>query len=345
MPLIQTPLTNATNDPSLVGKHNYRPLDPVKEETGFKKGEPIKLIELPSGTRIYRFDEQNAPERDGIISGWWSLFDSRFVNQMSAKDIYETACLNEISFSLMTRYFSAVKLEWNDLINYVEVTLQKPVVAFYGQFEPMALSGEADGKGNRLIKTEYDKEVARQKQRNSPYTVKTPEHLSGLLDTDPMKASDMISAWVATKGSSTHWKINSATGQSFPEHVLKSDIGNGQSEQDRLAMLEGMALGLFEAYQLFIPNFNNTYAGTTRTVLKADINNGTALASHFGSTMSITSVREERKAVLRQIELEKLDKIAKLGNPARSLIQLADRLETERQRNAFSFLSRRKNRI
>jgi hypothetical protein len=344
MPLTQTPLPNATNDDSLVNTLNYRPLSD-NEKTGFKKGEPIKLIKLKSGTRIYRFDEQNAPERDKYISGWWSLFDNRFVNQMSAKDIYETACLNEISFSLMTRYFSAVKLEWNDLINYVEVTLQNDVVAFYGQFEPMALSGEADGKGNRLIKAEYDKEVLRQKQKNSIYPVKTPEHLSGLLDTDPMKASDMISAWVSTKNSSTHWKINSATGQPFPEHVLKSDIGNGQSEKDRLAMLEGMALGLFEAYQLFIPNFNNTYAGKARTVIKADIHNGTALATHFGSTMSITSVREERKAVLRQIELEKMDKLAKLDNPAKSLIQLADRLETERQRNAFSFLSRKKNRI
>jgi hypothetical protein len=343
------PLPNATNDNSLVNTLNYRELSD-NEKTGFKKGEPIKLIKLKSGTRIYRFDEQNAPERNNYISGWWSLFDNRFVNQMSAKDIYETACLNEISFSLMTRYFSAVKLEWNDLINYVEVTLQKDVVAFYGQFEPMAISGEADGKGNRLIKAEYDKEVARQKEiaiknQKSINPVKTPEHLSGLLDTDPMKASDMISAWVSTKGSSTHWKINSATGQPFPEHVLKSDMGNGQSEKDRLAMLEGMALGLFEAYQLFIPNFDNTYAGTARTVLKADINNGTALATHFGSTMSITSVREERKAVLRQIELEKMDKFAKLDNPARSLIQLADRLETERQRNAFSFLSRRRNRI
>ena len=155
MPSSQVPLPVAIDNPSLLKTYakQFRALDPKWELTGFKKGEPPRAIELLVVTKIYRFDMGRAEESTsgatkGFISGWWSLFDHRFVNQMSAKDIYETACLNGISFSLMTRYFSAVRIEWNKLINYVEITLDKPVAAWYGQFEPMALSGEGLSKAH-----------------------------------------------------------------------------------------------------------------------------------------------------------------------------------------------------
>jgi len=345
MPSSQAPLPVAIDNPSLLKTYNtqFRALNPQWELTGFKKGEPPIAIELLAGTKIYRFDmgraeESTAGATKGYISGWWSLFDHRYVNQMSAKDIYETACLNGISFSLMTRYFSAVRIEWNTLINYVEITLQKPVAAWYGQFEPMALSGEGPSKaheGNMLLKATHAQavKVAKDKGFNVRDWVAGPDDGAKLMDPDQRIAADMISAWLSTENSSTHWKINSATNKPFPQHVI------GQSEIDRLALLEGMSLGLFEAYQLFIPNFTNIHAGTTRKVLTADIKNANVLASHFGSIITYDSVRAERQEVVKQILAASIEK-----GRQDNLKQLAEKLEKERQENATLMLSRLKRR-
>ena len=76
---------------------------------------------------------------------------------MGAKGVYETAVLNGIDFSSKVRYFSAVKLEWNTLANYVEVTIgSQKINAWYGKFAPMSLS---DG----LDQSKYQKLVAEAK--------------------------------------------------------------------------------------------------------------------------------------------------------------------------------------
>jgi hypothetical protein len=347
----QAPLPDAIDDSSLLTKYpgQFKALGPY-ELSGFKKGAPIKAIELLAGTKIYRFDMDRAEESlsgytKGYISGWWSLFDNRYVNQMSARDIYETACLNGISFSLMTRYFSAVRIEWNALINYVEVTLQKPVAAWYGEFEPMALSGEGPGQahqGNMLLKTTHAKAVQDAKAKGTAVKswVERPDGAAKILNQDPNIAADMISAWCSTTNSSSHWNINSTTGQPFPQNVIS------QSEIDRLALLEGMSLGLFEAYQLFIPNFKNEHAGMARTVLKADISNGAQLASHFGSKITIESVRAEREAMVERIQQEKKEKLAASIENARqdNLKKLAENLEKDRQANAAKMLRLKKSR-
>jgi hypothetical protein len=77
-----------------------------------------------------------------------------------------------------------------------------------------------------------------------------------------------------TKKAKKHWKT-----------VDLNKAGITETEKQKLELLDGMALGLFDAYQLFIPNFNNSYlaGGALRTFFNAKTQM-TELAQHFGST-------------------------------------------------------------
>ena len=262
---------NSMTDPLI----NYRELS-SSEKTGFI-GDP-QLITLLPGTKIFRLDNGSSPEfidRDTqkpALSGWWSLVNPAPYNRddMGAKGVYETAVLNGIDFSSMVRYFSAVKLEWNTLANYVEVTIgSQKINAWYGKFAPMSLS---DG----LDQSKYQQLAAEAKVDSSKRAPKSPQELRFNLKSQDKAFSGMSEDFLRgqTKGAASHW-----------DTVDLNQAGITETEKQKLALLEGMALGLFDAYQLFIPNFNNSYlaGGALRTFFNAKTQM-TELAQHFGST-------------------------------------------------------------
>jgi hypothetical protein len=114
---------------------------PDRAKSGFK-GELARKITLLPGTKIFRLDNEDAPSGTYGISGWWSLVSPYMEDTEGAKGRYEQAVLNGLDMSCMVRYMSAVKLEWNNLNNYVEVTTSCELTAFFGKFEPMALSSK-----------------------------------------------------------------------------------------------------------------------------------------------------------------------------------------------------------
>jgi len=255
---------------------NYRELT-SSEKTGFI-GDP-QLITLLPGTKIFRLDNESSPEfidrntQKPALSGWWSLVNPGPYNQddMGAKGVYETAVLNGIDFSSMVRYFSAVKLEWNTLTNYVEVTIgSQKINAWYGKFAPMSLS---DG----LDKTKYQQLAAEAKVDSSKRAPKSPQELRFNLQSQDNAFSGMSESFLTgqTVGAASHW-----------DTVDLSKAGITETEKEKLALLEGMALGLFDAYQLFIPNLNNSYlaGGALRTFFNAKTQMN-ELAQHFGSTV------------------------------------------------------------
>jgi len=254
---------------------NYRELS-SGEKTGFI-GDP-QLITLLPGTKIFRLDNGSSPEfidRDTqkpALSGWWSLVNPAPYNRddMGAKGVYETAVLNGIDFSSMVRYFSAVKLEWNTLTNYVEVTIgPQQINAWYGKFAPMSLS---DG----LDKTKYQQLAAEAQADSSKKAPQSPDELRQNLQSQDNSFSRMSEDFLRgqTKKAKKHWKT-----------VDLNKAGITETEKQKLELLDGMALGLLDAYQLFIPNFNNSYlaGGALRTFFNAKTQM-TELAQHFGST-------------------------------------------------------------
>ncbi|NBY05900.1 MAG: hypothetical protein EBQ82_11040 [Betaproteobacteria bacterium] len=206
------------------------------------------------------------------LSGWWSLVNPAPYNSedMGAKGVFETAVLNGIDFSSMVRYFSAVKLEWNTLANYVEVTIgSKKINAWYGKFAPMSLS---DG----LDKTKYQQLAAEAKANDPKRMPQSPRELRHNLHSQDKAFSGMSESFLMgqTAGAASHW-----------DTVDLSKAGITEAEKQKLALLEGMSLGLFDAYQLFIPNFNNSYlaGGALRTFFNAKTQMN-ELAQHFGSS-------------------------------------------------------------
>jgi hypothetical protein len=206
-----------------------------------------------------------------MLSGWWSLVNPTPYNRddMGAKGVFETAVLNGIDFSSMVRYFSAVKLEWNSLANYVEVTIgSQKINAWYGKFAPMSLS---DG----LDQSKYQQLAAEAKVDSAKRAPKSPQELRFNLHSQDKAYAGMSESFLVgqTAGAASHW-----------DTVDLKKAGITEAEKQKLALLEGMALGLFDAYQLFIPNFNNSYlaGGTLRTFFNAKTQMS-ELAQHFGS--------------------------------------------------------------
>jgi len=278
----------------------------AQNKTGFL-GEPQLMTLLP-GTKIYRLDNSDHPgwaneanPTDKMLnglSGWWSLVDPsqyKFDRAMSVKEVYETAVINGIDFSSMVRYFSAVKLEWNDLTNYVEVAIgAQPINAWYGRFAPMSLS---DG----LDKVKYAEMVAKAKAKaKADPTIRMPKSPKQLRDN--LKAQDQAYASMSeefllgqTKDAADHWKS-----------VNLANAGMTQDEVDKIALLSGMSLGIFEAYQLFIPKFQNLHlaGGISRTFFNAKTQMR-ELGQHLRSAITPDSVAQERAESIRRIEMEK----------------------------------------
>jgi len=114
---------------------------PDRDISGFKN-KITRKIELLPGTKIFRLDNDQADSGQYGVSGWWSFVKPHLEDVEGAKGRYEQAVLNGVDMSCMVRYMSAVKLEWNKLNYYVEVTTNCRLTAFFGEFAPMCLSEE-----------------------------------------------------------------------------------------------------------------------------------------------------------------------------------------------------------
>ena len=120
-----------------------------QEQAGFRDGN-VRVVTLPAGTQLYKLTSYGAfdgrahdPRNPGRVprlsaqSPWWSSVKPFEEDRIGSIGRLREAEENGLTMKDMVRFASCVKYNWNDLDNYVEITLRKPAKAFWGQFAPM----------------------------------------------------------------------------------------------------------------------------------------------------------------------------------------------------------------
>lgn len=108
----------------------------AEDRTGFK-GAP-KVVTIDGPFKLYKLTSDGAPEhlQRKKVTPWWSAVEPYLEDTEGALGRFKQAYLNGIDMSSMVRYMSAVKVEWNKLEKYVEISI-KPgdkVSCFWGEF-------------------------------------------------------------------------------------------------------------------------------------------------------------------------------------------------------------------
>ncbi len=91
---------------------------------------------LPKGMLLFKLTKGDAPETQYGVSPWWSSVKPFREDYEGALGRYQQAKLNGIDMSAMVRFMSAVRIDWNDLDNYVQIELKTDARAFWGTYTP-----------------------------------------------------------------------------------------------------------------------------------------------------------------------------------------------------------------
>ncbi|MBL6457756.1 hypothetical protein JMJ55_20675 [Belnapia sp. T6] len=103
------------------------------DQAGFAKW---RIETLPKGMLLFKLTKGDAPEGQYGVTPWWSAVRPFKEDDEGALGRYQQAKLNGIDMSAMVRFMSAVRIDWNDLDNYVQVELLDDAKAFWGTFTP-----------------------------------------------------------------------------------------------------------------------------------------------------------------------------------------------------------------
>lgn len=100
-------------------------------------GKKAKAVMLNAGQGLYKLSSYPvAPGRNGFLTPWWSPQTPFMEDKLGARGRYQEALLNGVKMAEMVRFASAIRIDWNDIENYLEITLKVSAMAFWGQFEP-----------------------------------------------------------------------------------------------------------------------------------------------------------------------------------------------------------------
>ena len=143
----------------------------------FKDGK-FSIIAVPAGTALYKLSQYPVvnEKRNDSVSPWWSPVKAFKEDRLGAIGRYQEAKLNGISFEAMVRFASAVRVDWNGLDNYQEITLTDSTMAVWGQFEPQPAYSPLE-KGNRVKQMVKNIEAKAKIQEKGHYV---PEFLGGI---------------------------------------------------------------------------------------------------------------------------------------------------------------------
>jgi hypothetical protein len=112
------------------------------DRLGFK-GQP-RVVRLQGPFKLFKLTGDRAPQHPtrGKVTPWWSPVDPFEEDAEGALGRFKQAYMNGIDLSSMVRYMSAVKIEWNNLSEYVEISIKsgEQVNCFWGPFAPMPLT-------------------------------------------------------------------------------------------------------------------------------------------------------------------------------------------------------------
>lgn len=107
----------------------------------------VRVETLPKGFRLFKLTAGEAQAGRHGVTGWWSPVYPFKEDYEGALGRYNQAKLNGIDMSAMTRFMSAVSMDWNDLDNYVEVTTRDSIKVYWGTFAPQGKWND-DGKAS-----------------------------------------------------------------------------------------------------------------------------------------------------------------------------------------------------
>jgi hypothetical protein len=99
-----------------------------------------RVVVIPRGTRLWKLSQYSIPKvgdldwqgNKATVSQWWANVYSFQEDTMGIHARIEEAKLNLVSFQDYIRFTAAVRIDWNLLTKYQEITLADDCMAFWG---------------------------------------------------------------------------------------------------------------------------------------------------------------------------------------------------------------------
>lgn len=98
--------------------------------------------EVPAGMELYKLSSFGLPvdgNPAGGLSAWWSSVRPFKNDTVGMRGRYLEAKANQIPFTQMVRFASAVRGDWNALDEYQEIMLLEPARGLWGKYTPQPI--------------------------------------------------------------------------------------------------------------------------------------------------------------------------------------------------------------
>lgn len=103
------------------------------------------VVELPKDAKLYKLSSFPVPgDKDKILSPWWSSVDAYKQDKLGARGRYLEAKKNDVTMKEVVRFASAIRLDWNDVEQYLEIKLKDGAYAYWGRFAPQPSTSPVD---------------------------------------------------------------------------------------------------------------------------------------------------------------------------------------------------------
>lgn len=153
----------------------------------FFQDEKYDVVVIPKGTRLWKLSaypitkegETNWKGEKKNVSPWWSNVNPFRDDRAGIAARIEEAKLNGVSFKNYIRFASAVRIDWNMLSSYQEVTLTEDAKAFWGLFGA-TVSLTPEGEVAERSRANWEKAKAKLEELKEDICL--PDLLGGLDD-------------------------------------------------------------------------------------------------------------------------------------------------------------------
>lgn len=116
-----------------------------------------RVVTIPRGTRLWKLTaypipkpgEKNWKGEAATVSPWWANVYPFQEDRRGIHARIEEAKLNKVGFKDYMRFVAAVRIDWNMLSNYQEITLNDDCLAFWGTFGPTGVLSAASEVADR----------------------------------------------------------------------------------------------------------------------------------------------------------------------------------------------------
>ncbi|HVZ90134.1 MAG TPA: hypothetical protein VG843_00670 [Rhizomicrobium sp.] len=107
-----------------------------------------KVVRLDAGFELYKITvipKNKTLQDDDWVSPWWCPMKKYLDDTLGAIGRFYEAGENKISMSDMTRFMAAVRIDWNEMSDMLQIKLKTPAKGFWGKFAPQPLTSPLFG--------------------------------------------------------------------------------------------------------------------------------------------------------------------------------------------------------